>query len=945
MYPHKDIEKKWQEYWEKNNTFATDENSPKPKQYILDMFPYPSGDGLHVGHPLGYTATDIYSRYLRATGHEVLHPIGWDAFGLPAENYAIKKGTPPQETTDTNIKNFTRQIKSLGLSYDWSREINTSSPEYYRWTQWLFLQLYRKGLAHKKSAPVNWCETDHTVLANEQVVNGLCERCKNPVIQKELEQWFFKVTEYAEELLAALDELDWPEPIKAAQRNWIGKSEGAEISFQISDSTHAINVFTTRPDTLYGATYLVLAPEHHLVEMLAEQITNHSAVQAYRAAASAKNELERTQLEKDKTGIQLEGITALNPATGEALPVWLADYVITTYGTGAVMAVPAHDERDHAFAVKYSLPIKQVVAPVTGTPQANPEFRRSIVAIVRNPKTGEFLSLDWKELGGSLFIGGGLEDGEDAIVCAQREIAEETGYTNLSFVAQTGPIHHHYFAQSKNIARHIEAQALLFDLVEETKETAKLEQDEAGKFTVQWLNAKTVETQIKDELHALSYRLLVKGEIYTGAGILCNSGTFDGLTSTEARPQITTHVRGELKTTYRLRDWLISRQRYWGAPIPIIYCDEHGEIAAPEAELPVVLPTDVDFRPTGESPLVRSESFHAATCPTCGKSARRESDTMDTFVCSSWYFLRYADPKNTEMPFSKAAIDRWLPVDRYVGGAEHAVLHLLYARFVTKALRDMGFVSFSEPFKSLRNQGLIMGEDGEKMSKSRGNVVNPDEVISTYGADTLRVYEMFMGPFEDAKPWSTTDIIGSRRFLDRAWRICEKAQEQTPAKIESSQAILRELHKAIKKVTTDITDFHFNTAISTLMVLSNAMLDAQNKGVILAQDTLDTFLIILAPFAPHLAEELWSQLGHTESITLQPWPTHDEQYLIEDAYTLTVQVNGKLRDTFVVPAGITEDDALVLSLAREGVAKWVRGKTVKKVIFVSGRLLNLVVPE
>jgi len=771
-YNHQEIEKKWQQKWDEIQLYKTSD-SPKNKKYVLDMFPYPSGAGLHVGHPEGYTATDILTRFLRMNGYDVLHPMGWDAFGLPAENYAIKMGVPPAESTAQNIIRFREQIKSIGLSYDWSREVNTSTPEYYHWTQWLFLQLYKKGLAYKKEASVNWCPSDHTVLANEQVVDGKCERCGSVVEQKMLSQWFFKITDYADRLLNDLDKVDWPEPIKLMQKNWIGKSEGAEIEFEIENQEIRIKVFTTRPDTLFGATYLVLAPEHSMVKNLESGIQNTHEVQAYIEATKKKTELQRTALEKDKTGVELKGIKAINPATKEPIPVWIADYVLANYGTGAIMAVPAHDERDQQFATKFNLPIKVVV-------------------------------------------------------------------------------------------------------------------NEEGK--------------------------------------LVDSDKYNGLDWTEAKSKIAKEFGNE-KIQYKLRDWLVSRQRYWGAPIPIMYCADCGEQPVPENELPVLLPTDVDFKPTGESPIVRSKTFHNAKCPKCGKDAKRDSDTMDTFVDSSWYYFRYTDPHNDKEFASREKINQWLPVDTYVGGAEHAVLHLLYARFFTKALKDFGLIDIDEPFAKLRNQGLIMGPDGEKMSKSRGNVVNPDEVITEFGADSFRMYEMFMGPLEDSKPWSTTGIVGIKRFLDKVWKF---QQNFTPS--ESVNTI----HKLIKKITSDIEGFKFNTAIAAFMEFLN-----QNKHM--SKENWETFLILLAPFAPHITEELWAQLGHTDSIHKQPWPKFDEKMVVDENATVVVQVLGRMRTTLQIPVGMTEEAVKEMAFADINVQKHIEGKSIVKVIFVPNKLINFVI--
>jgi len=695
----------------------------------------------------------------------------------------------------------------LGFSYDWSREVNTSDPAYYQWTQWIFLQLYKNGLAYKKKAPVNWCESCQTVLANEQVIDGACERCHNPVVQKDLEQWFFRITKYADALLRDLDGLDWPEKIKEMQRNWVGKSEGAKIKFAVRGLSAAgtvtvkgsalgdVEVFTTRPDTLFGATYLVLAPEHSFLEAIRPQIQNWKEVEAYRAEARKKTELERTAMEKEKTGVHLKGVAAVNPATGEEIPIWMGDYVLTGYGTGAIMAVPGHDDRDFVFAKKFDLMIKPVIS--------------------------------------------GYEAAFDA------------------------------------------------------------------------------------------------GRAYTGDGKMINSGKFDGLSNEEAKGRIVRAVSGEMVTQFRLRDWLISRQRYWGAPIPIIYCEHCGEQAAPEKDLPVLLPDDVDFRPTGESPLTRSAAFHQVKCPQCQEPARRESDTMDTFVDSSWYFLRYCSPQEGDRVFDPEAVKYWCPVDMYVGGAEHAVMHLLYARFFTKVLQELGLVEFSEPFLHLRNQGLILGPDGQKMSKSRGNVVNPDEVVNQYGADTMRIYEMFMGPFEDAKPWDTNGIVGVRRFLEKVWGIVEKRTDNKEQKTENKEQE-RVLHKTIKKVTSDIETFNFNTAVSAMMVYVNELVKLETAPASL----LRPFLVLLSPFAPHLASELWEQAGWGD-ILEEPWPVFDPEFVRDEEVELVIQVDSRVRDRVRVKVDISQEEAEKLARSRPNVTKYLEGK-IFSAIFVKGRLINFV---
>jgi len=839
IYDHKKIETKWQKKWDEWNLYKTEDNSTKSKKYILDMFPYPSGAGLHVGHPEGYTATDIYSRYLRLNGYNVLHPMGWDAFGLPAENYAIKSGIHPATSTKNNINNFRRQIKSLGLGYDWSKELNTSDPQYYKWTQWFFLFFYKHGLAYKNKAKVNWCPSCQTVLANEQVANGACDRCGNEIIQKDMEQWFFKITDYAEQLLSGLDKIDWPEPIKAMQKNWIGKSKGSEIYFSViieneieQSPSFNIKVFTTRPDTLFGATYLVLAPEHTLLYDLRDKINNWPEVERYIESTKKKSELQRTDLNKDKTGVELKGIKAINPANNKEVPIFIADYVLASYGTGAIMAVPAHDERDYEFANKFNLNIKYVIEPDYNTVNVNDLFFNSVL------RKKYDLSVD---------------------ECKIKVVKSQ--YSNLKRGEKTNAF------------------------------------------------------------------------CFSGSGNLINSGEFNGMNSEAAKIAIVEKIGGQVKVNYRLRDWLVSRQRYWGAPIPIIYCDKCKEVPVPEKDLPVVLPVDVDFRPTGESPLQRSATFHDVSCPYCGGPARRESDTMDTFVCSSWYYFRYVDSDNNQVFAAKEKIKQWLPVDLYVGGAEHAVLHLMYARFFTKILFDKGLIDFDEPFLKLKNQGMILAEDGRKMSKSLGNVINPDEVVENIGADAMRMYEMFMGPLDDAKPWSTRGIVGLRRFLEKVWSTGQTLQD-----IESSSALKILMHKTIKKVGQDIENMKFNTAISAMMIFIN---EVQKEKIMNSRD-FESFLIILSPFAPHIAEELWEQFGHTESIFTQSWPSYKENLAQDEIIKIAVQVNGKLRETLDMSFNSSAEDVQASALLSVNTQKWLKDKKIIKIIFVKNKLINIV---
>jgi leucyl-tRNA synthetase len=954
-YNPKIIEPKWQKKWVENpDLYAAKDRSDKPKKYVLDMFPYPSGDGLHVGHVESYTATDILARYFRMKGFNVLHPQGWDAFGLPAENYAIKTGTHPDITTKKNIETFKRQIKSLGMSYDWSREVDTSSPEYYKWTQWFFLLLYKNGLAYKKKAKVNWCESCQTVLANEQAEGGICDRCKNKVVQKNLEQWFFKITDLIEQnrktagLLDGLEKVDWPESIKAAQKNWIGRSEGAQFKMRIDGTEEYIEVYTTRIDTVFGMTYAVIAPEHETVQKLKDKIENWDEVEKYLIAAQNKTELERMET-KEKTGVEMKGVKLVNPFNQEKIPLFVGDYVLAHYGTGAVMAVPAHDERDFEFAKKYNLPIKQSIAQVFVEEGENkmqddkPNTERSTVdVIVKHWEKDEYFCLDWKYKNWKSFIIGGIEGGETPEEAAIREVIEESGYKNARAVCRIGgEIHSYFYAAHKGVNRSpVSRKCILVELTDGEYEEPKEEhtRNHAGV----WIKREDVSKFLSFPELKIYWSTFLNGErAFVEDGTVINSVEFSKLKSQEAREKMTAWLEkegiGERKINYKIRDWLVSRQRYWGAPIPIVYCEKCGEVAVPEKDLPVLLPTDVDFKPTGESPLKYSKTFQDVKCPQCGGAARRESDTMDTFVCSSWYYFRYADAKNGKEFADTEKIKYWLPVDVYVGGAEHAVLHLLYARFFTKVLHNLGMIGFDEPFLKLRNQGLILAEDGRKMSKSLGNVVNPDQVVAQFGADALRMFEMFMGPLEDAKPWNTRGIVGIKRFLEKVYRLEERIKKQEES--ISNNKIENLLHKTIKKVTDDIEGFRFNTAISAMMILVNEM-EKQEKLRVTDYQLLVT---ILSPFAPHLAEELWEKLGHTESIFLQSWPQYDQNLIKDEIIKLVVQVNGKVRDTIEASANLAEDEAKELAMQSEKAKNFIEGKEIKKIIFVKGKLINIVV--
>ncbi|HDG4415448.1 TPA: leucine--tRNA ligase [Staphylococcus aureus] len=800
-YNHNQIEKKWQDYWDENKTFKTNDNLGQKKFYALDMFPYPSGAGLHVGHPEGYTATDIISRYKRMQGYNVLHPMGWDAFGLPAEQYALDTGNDPREFTKKNIQTFKRQIKELGFSYDWDREVNTTDPEYYKWTQWIFIQLYNKGLAYVDEVAVNWCPALGTVLSNEEVIDGVSERGGHPVYRKPMKQWVLKITEYADQLLADLDDLDWPESLKDMQRNWIGRSEGAKVSFDVDNTEGKVEVFTTRPDTIFGASFLVLSPEHALVNSITTDEYKEK-VKAYQTEASKKSDLERTDLAKDKSGV-FTGAYATNPLSGEKVQIWIADYVLSTYGTGAIMAVPAHDDRDYEFAKKFDLPIIEVIE------------------------------------------GGNVEEAA-----------------------------------------------------------------------------------------------------YTGEGKHINSGELDGLENeaaiTKAIQLLEQKGAGEKKVNYKLRDWLFSRQRYWGEPIPVIHWEDGTMTTVPEEELPLLLPETDEIKPsgTGESPLANIDSFVNVVDEKTGMKGRRETNTMPQWAGSCWYYLRYIDPKNENMLADPEKLKHWLPVDLYIGGVEHAVLHLLYARFWHKVLYDLAIVPTKEPFQKLFNQGMILGEGNEKMSKSKGNVINPDDIVQSHGADTLRLYEMFMGPLDAAIAWSEKGLDGSRRFLDRVWRLMVNEDGTLSSKIvtTNNKSLDKVYNQTVKKVTEDFETLGFNTAISQLMVFINECYKVDE----VYKPYIEGFVKMLAPIAPHIGEELWSKLGHEESITYQPWPTYDEALLVDDEVEIVVQVNGKLRAKIKIAKDTSKEEMQEIALSNDNVKASIEGKDIMKVIAVPQKLVNIV---
>ena len=795
-YNHNEIEKKWQKYWKENETFKTDVwDFSKPKYYVLDMFPYPSGQGLHVGHPEGYTATDIIARMKRMQGYNVLHPMGWDAFGLPAEQYAIKTGNHPNGFTERNIKTFTRQLNMLGFSYDWSKEVSTSDPKYYKWTQWIFKQLFEDGLAKYVDMPVNWCEELGTVLSNDEIINGKSERGGYPVVRKNLKQWVIDIPKYAERLLENLDKIDWPESTKEIQRNWIGKSVGANVDFSIADTDDKLTVFTTRPDTLFGATFMVLSPEHPIIEKYADRITNIEDVRKYRDAAALKSELERTDLAKEKTGVRIEGLEIINPVTNSPLPIYAADYVMMNYGTVAIMAVLAHDQRDYDFAKKFNIPIIQVI------------------------------------------------DGGD-----------------------------------------------------------------------------------------------ISKEAYTGDGKMINSGFLNGITTKKEAIEKMINVLeekgiGKKSINYRIRDWIFARQRYWGEPVPVLHFDDHIE-SLPDSELPLVLPELDNYSPSkkGEAPLERATNW--VNVEKNGKKAKRETSTMPGSAGSSWYFLRYIDPNNDKVFADKKLLDHWMPVDLYLGGVEHATGHLLYSRMWNNYLFDKGLVPTEEPFSKLVHQGMILGSNGEKMSKSRGNVINPDDIVKNYGADSLRVYEMFMGPLEDSKPWSDTGIEGARKFLDRFYRLFSDISKisDTP-----NSNLEKEYHKTVKKVTSDYEHLAFNTAISQIMIFVNAAYKEKN----IPKEYAEGIIKLFNPIAPHITEELWSMYGHTDTITYEPWPTFDEAKTIDEEIELPIQINGKVKGTIVI--SLDADEQTVKDSAHTELANLLEGKNIIKEIYVKNKIYNIVV--
>jgi leucyl-tRNA synthetase len=939
-FDHKEIEKKWQKKWEGGGLYNIEKRDPsREKEYVLAELPYPSGN-LHIGHWFAFAVTDIYVRAHRMQGRQVFFPIGFDAFGLPAENAAIKRNLDPKKWTEENIEHMTEQLKSMGNAFTWNALHRTNDPSYYKWTQWMFTKFFEQGIAYRGKGIVNWCPSCNTVLANEQVINGHCERCDTEVEKREMEEWKLRITDYANRLLDDLEPLDWPEHIKESQRKWIGRSEGAELTFRLSTGDK-VQVFTTRPDTLFGVTYMVLAPEHKLIEKNKDQVANWSDVEKYIKKAQKKVEQDRLDETKEKTGVKVEGITAANPGNGEEIPIYIADYVLAHYGTGAIMAVPAHDERDYAFAQKYDIPMRQVVVPCSDDPKNPPQAqfkevtRDTVIVHLKDKSTGKYAILKWH---GSLegiqtAIMGGIETEqtpEDAVLA---EIEEETGIEGVRITHKLRWITAaRYCASHKKENRRAHTHAFLAE-VDDLSAQKAISEEEKTKHTLTWVEEKQVLENLTPDHQKEVWQLLRDEKPLVGSGYLINSGAFNGMDSENAKSTITKDVSGTFANIYRLRDWSVGRQRYWGAPVPIVYDPDGEPHAVPEEHLPWLLPTDVDFRPTGEPPLAKSRELVERTEKIFGKGWKPEVVTFDTFVDSSWYFLRYLEPHNDKEFTSMDAQKKWMPIDVYFGGAEHTTMHVLYSRFWQKALYDLGLVNVREPYKRRINRGLVLGPDGNKMSKSKGNVIDPDEQVGRLGADTVKMYLAFMGPYGESTnyPWDMGGIAGIRRFLERVNGLSDHIEAEEP------EEVTRLLHKTIKKVSEDIERYKFNTAISALMVFVNA---GEKNGV--SKETYITFLKLLAPFAPHLAEELWADSGEAYSIHESVWPHANPELTKDELVSIGVQINGKLRGAIDISPDATEEEAF--QKAKEDARLAGRfGDDTKKIIYVPGKILNVII--
>ncbi len=959
-YNPKEIEPKWQGIWDETGAYTADLRSDRPKYIAMSMFNYPSGAGIHIGHAMNYTISDVKARFKRQQGYESYHPIGWDAFGLPAENFAIKSGVSPQESMATIIPSYHKQYKAMGWSNDWEKEISTHLPEYYKWTQWIFWKMHEQGLAYQDSRMQWWCELDNSVLANEQVIDGKCWRhdgADDPLVEKrEVKQWFFRITDYADELLDSIDALDWTESVKLAQKNWIGKSKGAEVDFALEGSEQKIAVFTTRPDTLYGATFMVLAPEHELVSSITTD-EQRQEIEEYARVAQQKSELER-QTSKEKTGV-FTGAYALNPVNGAQVPIWIADYVLEGYGTGAIMAVPAHDERDNEFAHKYNLPIKQVVAdyvigdgndaPRKDVPTRNSE---TADAIITDGKGKYLLQIEGDEIH---FAGGGVDETdaspEDAVA---REAREETGYDKVLSVKQAAP-YSAYYGYRAIKKRNNRCWGAYYEVVVDPSSKVPSEVED-GMHEVAWFDKSEVASRITWEDHLRAWNHYIGGDIEMDVheGLLVNSGEFDGQETSEVRENIVAMLAEQGKATekvnYKMRDWSVSRQRYWGAPIPIINCEKCGAVRVPESDLPIILPELDDFQPSGDgrSALARATDWLKTTCPECGGEAERETDTLDTYICSSWYMYRYFDPRNTQAIFDSELVKKWEPIDFY-NGADHATAHLLYARFIGHFFKGLGLVNEPEPFKQFLFNGKVTAADGTMFSKSKGNGVDPLEIIDQgYGADALRTYLMFAAPLDTWARWDPQGVPGTYRFLSRIWTLVHQylAAEEKPVAEAAQKEILRATHQMIRKVSEDIEENHYNTAIAAAMTDVNELYKLKVDNLAKSdvwQEALSSLVACVAPFAPHIADELWLKLGHHNSVQRDSWPDWKQEYLTQDTMTIAVQVNGKLRGTIEVEVGSDESVVLAAAKADTKVATHLDGVNIVKSIYVPNKLVNFVV--
>ena len=941
------IEKKWQKYWKEHHTFEAKIDPSKEKYYYLVEFPYPSGAGLHVGHVRSYTALDAMARKKRLMGYNVLFPMGWDAFGAPAEQYAIKNHIHPSIAVKENIQTFKGQIEKLGISFDWSREFSTTDPEYYKWTQWQFLQFFKHGMAYKAKKNINWCPKCKTGLSNEDSSGGVCERCGTQVEQREKEQWMLRMSDYSESLIDGLKDTDFQEKIKTAQINWIGKSVGAEVDFDLAQVDEKLKVYTTRPDTLYGVTFMVIAPEHPYIDLYSGLIKNMNEIIDYRERSNKKTEFERTQLVKDKTGVKIEGLTAINPITKKEIPIYISDYVMMNYGTGAIMAVPAHDDRDYDFAKKFGIEVIPVLAPIYESVETPPiegkknTERDTVIVVVKHPSEDKYLCVRYQKFGWQTFIMGGIEKTESPEEAAFREVIEESGYIDIKNVQLLSYVfQEHFYAAHKDVNRLTTNRVLVVELNSLNQEEMSEEEKQVQEPV--WVSKKELRSFLTFETHRKICDLLDGGEqAFITDGTHINSDILNGLNKQEAIDvmiqYLEEHGLGQKKTNYKLQDWIFTRQRFWGEPIPLIYCEDCGWIPVPEEELPVLLPDVAEYEPTddGESPLARIPEFVNTTCPHCGKKAKRETDTMPNWAGSSWYWLRYMDPHNSKEFVGQEALKYWGKVDWYNGGMEHTTLHLIYARFWNQFLFNQGLVPNSEPFKVRAAHGMILGEGGVKMSKSLGNVINPDDIVATYGADSLRTYEMFIGDYEKEATWSEQGLIGCRRYLDKVIRLGEKVTSGD----YYSKELEKDIHRTVKKVTEDMDSLKFNTAISSLMILINKM---EKQDSITSLD-YRTYLTLLNPIAPHLTEEL-NEIYHLGSpICESSWPIYDPSMLVDSEKEIAVQVNGKVRATILVHMDDSDERIEEMALASPNVQKHMEGKDLVKVIVIKGKIVNIVV--